>query len=333
MVGPPPTYGSMLGTANVMWSSPVIADPDNSHFLLSASASDPYLGGLDRSGPESGIVPLVDAPKTVLIRSPLHGIHTFDSLPEEATVAQLMHSVAERLRLAPGRQVQLSSWGNDLPEHRTLSQCRLKTNSVLDMRVMLSKGDGFLRSTLERVRVINTALETQLMTVDDTTTAMDLKLKMAAQLARGEHEWYSSKGERSSAYGTTVLVAAAAKADEKAGTSNVSVGEQLVTTTPFSGEGKGKPINCVRAKNGRPACVQDNNVVPLDLLSAEPKLSFGGRPLADESVLWACGVRQDDTIMLEFKSPVMPAVLQLLRAPEKPKGEKKGKGGGGKKKK
>ena len=37
-------------------------------------------------------------------------------------------------------------------------------------------------------------------------------------------------------------------------------------------------------------------------------------------------VRNDDTLTLEFISPVLPKVLQLMRAP--PKEKKKGKGGG-----
>ena len=140
------------------------------------------------------------------------------------------------------------------------------------------------------------------------------------------------QGEITSVCGTTVLVCSSAKGDEKAGTSDVRQGEQLVTAVPFAGEGKGKPINAFRVRKGLPVTVSDSNIAPLVLPPEKQRLSFHARKLDDETVLWDIGVRQDDVIVLEFESPVTPAVLQLLRE-EKPKGEKKGKGGGGKKKK
>ena len=66
-------------------------------------------------------------------------------------------------------------------------------------------------------------------------------------------------------------------------------------------------------------------------------------PLLDEAAtLWDLGVRHDDQIELEFASPVMPRLLQVVRTgpqtrpkdgDRKLKGEPKGKKGGGKKKK
>jgi hypothetical protein len=124
-----------------------------------------------------------------------------------------------------------------------------------------------------------------------------------------------------------LLAISAVKADEKTGTSEIRQGEQLISTVPLTGEGKGKAINVIRARKGTPAVVMDNNVVPLQLEPEKQRLSFRARDLQDDVTLWDAGVRHDDVIMLEFVSPVTPAPLQVLRAPEKPKGEKKGKGG------
>ena len=313
-------------TADVVWPSASISS-------LHASTSDPRLGSTTAFDASGALVEVLPAPTQLLIRSPIHGNLTFDNLAAEETVGALKQKVIERLRMPPSRQVHLSSWGLDLPDDQTLRQCRLKTNSMLDMRVALVRVDDSVRTTLERVRVMSTALETQLFCVDRSTTTLDLKRKIESHLARGEHEWFNSKGERTTAFGTTVLAASAQKADEKAGTSQVSLGEQLVTTTPYAGEGKGKPINVFRVRKGQPALVNDNSVVPLALPPEKQTLSFAGRQISDEATLWAMGVRQDDAIMLEFASPVMPPILQVLRAPDKPKGEKKGKGGGGKGKK
>ena len=134
-----------------------------------------------------------------------------------------------------------------------------------------------------------------------------------------------------------MLVTTAQKADAKAGTEKFGAGEELVTTAPFSGEGKGKPISVFRVRRGRPATIGDGNLTLLALPTDKQTLSFRGRPIGDDQILWNLGVRQDDTINLEFASPTMPQKLQIVRAPDKPKGEKKGKGGkggkGGKKKK
>ena len=43
-------------------------------------------------------------------------------------------------------------------------------------------------------------------------------------------------------------------------------------------------------------------------------------------MLFSLGVRNDDTLMLEFASPAMPPTLKLLRTPDPPKAAK-GKGG------
>ena len=83
-----------------------------------------------------------------------------------------------------------------------------------------------------------------------------------------------------------------------------------------------------------PINVIDTNLVQLQLPAEKQKLCLHGVEVTDTTSLWALGCRTDDAVELEFESPVMPPILALLRAPEKPKAEKKGKGkGGGKGKK
>ena len=48
-------------------------------------------------------------------------------------------------------------------------------------------------------------------------------------------------------------------------------------------------------------------------------------------VLYDLGLRNDDSVELEFASPVEPPPLQALRAPAPPKKDKKAEGGGKKK--
>ena len=269
----------------------------------------------------------------MLVRAPIHGVLTINNLPEELSVAGLKHIIAERICLAPARRLHLSFWGRDLPDELSLMDCRIRTNSVIDMRQTLVRLDDIPRPTLERVRVLCTALETRIYPVDTATTALELKQKIAAFLTRGEHEWYSKTGVRSEACGTTVLVTGRLKADEKSGTEAFGPGEELVTTAPFAGEGKGKPITVFRVSKGRPALIGDGSIVPLALPVEKQSLSFHGVPIADDACLWNVGVRHDDTIALEFVSPTVPKPLEQVRAPDKPKGAGKKGGGKGKKKK
>ena len=139
------------------------------------------------------------------------------------------------------------------------------------------------------------------------------------------------QGLRIAAFGTTVLVNKAQKADAKSGTEKFGAGEELVTATPFVGDGKGKPISVFRMRQGRPALISDSSLSMITLKPDQQTLSFHGRILDDSSTLWDAGVRHDDTIMHEFASPTMPQKLQIVRGPDKPKS--RGVKGKGKKKK
>lgn len=90
-----------------------------------------------------------------------------------------------------------------------------------------------------------------------------------------------------------------------------------------------------RSESGELALVSDAQVgfVSLDPRAPWPDgegsfaLSFRGAPLEGNTPLTELGVRQDEELALEFRSPAMPDALRLLRAvaPEKtPKDKPKG---------
>lgn len=56
------------------------------------------------------------------------------------------------------------------------------------------------------------------------------------------------------------------------------------------------------------------------------------RTLADEDLLYSVGVRDDDTLMLEFQSPAMPTQLKHLRSASAPTVGTKNKKGSTRKK-
>ena len=319
-----------MGAFTRVFTSPTKFD-SSAYPSLVSSSSAPTGFALE---PEHSIIEPMPAPTQVLVRCSVHGDVTIDQLHEGVTVETLKQTIMQRLKLPPGRLVHLSSWGRELPDNVRLQECRLRNNCMLNMKTSLTRLDS--RSTLERVRITSTVLETVPLPVDRTVTGLDLKRKIEAFLTRGEHEWYDNKtGGATSACGATVLTMAKEAADEKLGTSTMKVGEQLVLTTPFAGEGKGKPINAIRTRTGKPVVVMDSNIVLLTLPPEKQRLWIGGQQIDDNALLWDVGVRHDDAVMLEFESPTMPAILQLLRAPDKPKGSKGkgGKGKGGKKKK
>jgi hypothetical protein len=74
--------------------------------------------------------------------------------------------------------------------------------------------------------------------------------------------------------------------------------------------------------------VPETKVLKGETVETTMWINWGGRTLGDDFVLHAVGVRTDDTVTLEFLSPVLPKKLLTLRLPDKPK-----KGGKGKKKK
>ena len=331
---------TILGrTCEVVWVNPIGfthreplagVDPSLSGKLLAMPRGDG-----DGPSQQGGVDELTPPPTKVVVRSPVHGRIVFDNLEPDTTLGWLKAVLRDRLVLPPIREVHLSTWGNELEhEWRTLQQCKIKTNGLIDMRTSLVEPD--FDRPLERVRVASTALETRTLAVGKQSTVLELKEKIRMHLAGGEHEWYDKEGARTSVMGVTLLATANVKGEEKAETKDIRLGEELVSTVPHLGEmGKGKPVSVIRARRGGPPFnVLDSNVVALQLPAEQQKLSFRGVEMTnDAATLFALGCRNDDVVELEFVSPVCPPVLTLLRAPDKPK-EKKGKGGkGGKGKK
>lgn len=256
--------------------------------------------------------------------------------PATDTVGWLKERLTERLMLRPGRSIVLSSWGRELADDNApLSQCRLQTNAMIDLRLVLCMPDP--SRGLQRVRITSTALKTRQLAVDERTTVEELKLRLEAVLLKGEHEWYDLEGQVTRVRGATLLAVAAVAADERAGTASLRQGEEVIGLS--TGDGKKGGYTVRRAATGKAVVVTESNLALLELPPARQTLLFRGRRLGDAEVLLAAGVQHDDELALEFESPVMPAPLALLRAPAPPKkekgakGAKEGKGGGGKKKK
>ena len=314
---------SESSTMSTLWMSP--------HDLNDVPPPNPAL--LWRQQTEGSIEALPPAPTALHVRcAPPYGTLTFSGLEEDTTVGWLKEQLAERLELPPSKKVHLSHWGAELTDDwKTLQDLRLREGSQVSMRTSLC--DPGLRP-LERVRVTCTALQTRSVVVDaKATTGLELKRSIQAQLMTGERAFYDKAGVRTVVTGTTVLCAVAQAADEKTETPELRLGEEFISTLPILGEAKGKGVSVMRVqKGGDPFTINDNMFSTLLLPPEKQRLSFRGVDVPDDALLWELGVRQDDPIQLEFESPLMPAVLQLLRAPEKPKAAKKG-GKGGKKKK
>ena len=290
---------------------------------------------LGTPGPPAGrIVEVVPAPTKIVVRSPVFGRIAFENLDPNLLLGELKEMVRARLVLPPTRAVDLALWGVVLTDDwKTLQECHVKDNGQLDMRTFLVQVPS--RESLERVRVVCTALETRNIDLDSMRcTGLELKQKIHQALLCAGHAWFDKHGVRTAVTGGTLLANANVAANPTADLAAIRLGEELITTIPHLGEmGKGKPVGVIRARQGGPPInVVDTNVVQLILTPDKQKLSFHGVEISDSTMLWSLGCRSDDTIELEFESPVVPPILTLLRTPDKPKEKKKG-GGKGKKKK
>lgn len=227
-------------------------------------------------------------------------------------------------------RVRLQSWGRELIDEQSLAG--LPTNAFLVMRNELRALDP--NRGLRRVRVVSTALEKRQFAVDEKTTALQLKEMINGSHYKGDHRFWKKDGSVQQARGTTILAKATAKASEKEGTDAVSMGEELVVQERLMLEGKSGAIQVWRLPEGKTCNVTEPMVTLLSLPAEQQRLDFNGRMLRDADVLYEVGVRHDDSIALEFKSPVEPKELTLMRAPpvEKVKKPKSDKGKGKKKK-
>lgn len=251
------------------------------------------------------------------------------------TVDEFKDLIRLRLLLPPTRGMRLFSWGNELLDGRkTLSETRLQRDATLELQLTLRAPDP--DRGLARVFLQSTALKTRVLTVDRGTTVLALKQLVEASLRLHEHEWVSNQGLTTRALGATFLVVASVAADAKTGTSALRQGDELTSDERYGGSGGAKKggASLLRVASGAPVAVPDGAAVKLELTPEQQTLSFRGAALLDEAAtLWELGVRTDDDIQLEFASPVMPAVLQSLRARTRvaaPSGASAAPSGGGK---
>ena len=171
---------------SIVWSSQFVLEKDADPFDFSQERG--FMTGPAK--PSNTSLETIPAPSRILVRSSVHGTLTMDNLRESTTVGSLKKLIAERLMLPPTRLIHLESWGSELSDHLSLQECKLKTNSMLNMRISL--GVSCLSGeSLDRVRVSSTALETQRFVVGSSITGLELKQKIQEHLSRGTYEWYN----------------------------------------------------------------------------------------------------------------------------------------------
>ena len=179
---------------------------------------------------------LYQRPRTLHVRCPMHGLHgrhlgttlTFVNLLEGATVWALKAAVDERLMLRPEQRVRLYSWGRELEDDaKTLAEYLVADETRLEMQLSACARQPAQEHELRRVRVTSTLLQTRQLTVDPTTTVLELKCEIEAALVKGQHAWWSEDGLRHTVCdGCTWLVASTAKADPKLDLSAVRIGDE-----------------------------------------------------------------------------------------------------------
>mmetsp|Transcript_7170 Transcript_7170/g.14341 ORF Transcript_7170/g.14341 Transcript_7170/m.14341 type:complete len:316 (+) Transcript_7170:36-983(+) len=265
----------------------------------------------------------------------------FADLDAHLTVDDLKTLVYERLMLTPNQAVCIFSWGRALDGTKRLCDLSLQTNAQLEMRLALQAPDP--RRGLERLHVTSSLLSKRRVAANMHTTVLELKHAIQATLLKGPHQWWETDGTCINTCGTTLLAAVSLPADEKQGTDDIQQGEELIIENKLHLQGGKGPVCTYRMETGRKCIdgrptgrvcnVVDSSVHILDLKPERMALMWMGRALADDEVLFELGLRHDDSVVLEFASPVAPSELTLLRAPPKEKENKADGGGKGKKNK
>ena len=98
------------------------------------------------------------------------------------------------------------------------------------------------------------------------TNAVSAAAALAESVKFSEHVWFTKEGLCIRRTGTTVLAAAKAKADDKAGTSAVDLGDELVVPNMMMLKGgKGGGAQCFRVQNGRPVNVTEAMIAEVEL--------------------------------------------------------------------
>jgi len=199
----------------------------------------------------------VASPTRIYIRSACHGVIALSELDPGLTIGGLKHLIYERLMLRPSQDIRLISWGRELADQYPLSDYALQTNARLEMQLGLRHAP---ERVLSRIRIASTAIKTRQCPAETTLSVLDLKKRIEQLLLKGDHEWYDPEGGCKRMRGCTLLVTAAMKADEKAGTSAGRLGDELVYEGNFDGTKKAA-ISVRKADSGRTLTYMDSSLV------------------------------------------------------------------------
>ncbi|KAL3899159.1 MAG: hypothetical protein SGPRY_012692, partial [Prymnesium sp.] len=93
------------------------------------------------------------------VRNGPTGLLAIANLQDDATVARLKETLAERLMIKPGRRISLFSWGRELKDQYSLAHYSLPTNAQIDMKIEISRASR--ERGLRRVRIVSTAIKTR----------------------------------------------------------------------------------------------------------------------------------------------------------------------------
>jgi len=212
--------------------------------------------------------------------------------------------------------VELLHWGKVLEPSSLLSDYSLLPSSELSVKIHPRLPACVIKAKatepLRRVRLSSRKLQ-ESITIDcisPETTGAELKRLVQAHFAKQP----------------TYFAKAKAEGDERAGTMDLSMCDQVI----FLGMGAKKGIiRGRRVRDGEEGSVLEESVMQLQL-DADPKqllIFFDGTPLTDEAPLSKYGLIHNERLTLDFRWPWVED--------DKPAEEGKGKGdkGGGKGKK
>ena len=262
-------------------------------------------------------------------------------LPENCTVKQLQQLVYDLLGITSRTPIELRYWGNVLTTHdadgRELSLThhavseRSEVTVVVKTRVQACRvGEVFGEGAITRLRVASHKFDAPLAIegLDEHTTVLDVKKHIQNALLRNSIYLVKVPAANGVA-GVTPFTLVTMNADGTPMMLNAKTGEHFVNDSGGGGGGKaakgaGKVLR--RVCDGLVGSVSDAELWEVRLEPAEQEIFFNGRPIADETLLSAAGLVNNEKVYLSFRAPYDPPEWQ-----GPPPG--KAKGGGGEKKK
>lgn len=256
-------------------------------------------------------------------------------LPPDARIEDLRKNVEIYLKPGPHTHLIIEHHGKMLLPEQTLVECCLQDDAKLSVRLVERRPTG--DRGLRRLRVSCSALTTRSIEIEQVgIRGAQFKELLEQCLGRpgangpaGTYDFWDSEGQLKRIVGGQTVLAVADAAAVEDGTSEVTLGEELIMDSFQSSSlrgGKGT-VTAIRMATGKPAVISAEMVAFLDLKPPDMRLTFGGVDIKDNDALYALGCRTDDIVHLEFESPTVPPILTLLRAPPSEKPAKKEKSG------